>query len=130
METKGDFAVTEELTTWIHAIDEVAQVDESPSPIFEVQQAEKARETVDALTQLADQIPQPHPVPSVKAETSLQDLALLTREFNRAMGLPEGASMKIVTAERGQEYGRMLYEDVREIEERSHLEYRKMSWQS
>ena len=50
------------------------------------------------------------------AETSLRDLALLTREFNRAMGLPEGASTKIVAAERGQEYGRMLHEEIREIE--------------
>ena len=33
------------------------------------------------------------------------------------MGLPEGASMKIVTAERGQQYGRMIREEIRELEE-------------
>ena len=48
---------------------------------------------------------------------SLQQLALLTREFNSAMGLPEGASMKIVTYERGQQYGKMLLEEIREVEE-------------
>ena len=33
------------------------------------------------------------------------------------MSLPEGTSMKIVSYERGQQYGRMLLEEVREIEE-------------
>ena len=33
------------------------------------------------------------------------------------MGLPEGASIKTVTAERGQENGRMLHEEIREIED-------------
>ena len=33
------------------------------------------------------------------------------------MGPPEGASVKVVTYERGQQYGRMLLEEIREIEE-------------
>ena len=33
------------------------------------------------------------------------------------MGLPEGASMKVVNYERGQQYGRMLLEEIREVEE-------------
>ena len=41
----------------------------------------------------------------------------MTREFNGAMGLPEGASVKVVTSERGQQYGRMLRDEIREVEE-------------
>ena len=33
------------------------------------------------------------------------------------MGLPEGASVKVVTPERGQQYGQMLREEIREVEE-------------
>ena len=71
----------------------------------------------EALTQLADQIPRPHAVSSGSTGCSLQQLALLTREFNNAMGLPEGTSTKIISHERGQQYGRMLLEEVREVEE-------------
>ena len=71
----------------------------------------------EALNQLADQIPRPHAVSSGSTGCSLQQLALLTREFNSAMGLPEGALMKVVDYERGQQYGRMLLEEIREIEE-------------
>ena len=59
-------------------------------PKLEAQQAEKAGESRDALTQLTDRIPQPYLVQPMIAETSLRDLALLTREFNRGMGLTEG----------------------------------------
>ena len=51
------------------------------------------------LMQLADQIPQPHVVEQVSTEMSLHKLALLTREFNRAMNLPEGASLACVLCE-------------------------------
>ena len=78
---------------------------------------ERAEKADEALSQLADQIPRPHVVSSGSTECSLQQLALLTREFNSAMGLPEGTSMKIVSYERGQQYGRMLLEEVREVEE-------------
>ena len=44
----------------------------------------------EALTQLASQIPRPHAMTSGTQGCSLQQLALLTREFNSAMGLPEG----------------------------------------
>ena len=81
------------------------------------QPAGRAETTDDALTQLADQIPKPSPVSSGTSGSSLQQLALLTREFNCAMGLPEGASMKVVTPERGQQYEKMLCEEIREVEE-------------
>ena len=71
----------------------------------------------EALSQLVDQIPRPYAVSSGSTGCSLQQLALLTREFNSAMGLPEGTSLRIVSYERGQQYGRMLLEEVREIEE-------------
>ena len=77
----------------------------------------RAEKIDEALTQLADQIPQPHAVSSGSTGCSLQQLALLTRELNSAMGLPEGASVKAVTHERGQQYGRMLLEEILEIEE-------------
>ena len=48
----------------------------------------------EALSQLTDQIPKPHAVPPGSSGCSLQQLALLTREFNSAMGLPEGTSTK------------------------------------
>ena len=110
-------AMEEELVTGVHEIEEEAKDDVPSSPALEAQQAEKAEGSKDALTQLADQIPQPYPAQSSTSEVSLRDLALLTRDFNRAMGLPEGASMRVVSAERGREYGRMLHEEVREVEQ-------------
>ena len=77
----------------------------------------RAEKIDEALTHLADQIPRPHAVSSGSTGCSLQQLALLTREFNGAMGLPEGASVRVVTYERGQQYGRMLLDEIREIEE-------------
>ena len=77
----------------------------------------RAEKIDEALTQLADQIPRPHAVSSGSTGCSLQQLALLTREFNSTMGLPEGASVRVVTYERGQQYGKMLLEEIREIEE-------------
>ena len=76
----------------------------------------RAEEVDEALTQLANQIPRPHAMTTGTQGCSLQQLALLTREFNSAMGLPEGASVKVVTSERGQQYGQMLLEEIREIE--------------
>ena len=105
------------LDTEVHVVDATIDADKVQLPVLEAQQAEKAGTPADALTQLANQIPQPNPVPPGVTENSLQQFALLTREFNRAMGLPEGATMKIVTAERGQQYGRMLREEIRELEE-------------
>ena len=55
-------------------------------------------------------------VDPVSAEMSLHKLALLTREFNRAMNLPEGASLTCVSENRVQEFGRMLREEVQEVE--------------
>ena len=83
-------------------------VDEPSIQVLQAVQAGRAGPAEDALPQLADQIPRPNPVHSGVTGNSLQHLALLTREFNRAMGLPEGASVKVVSPERSQQYGQKL----------------------
>ena len=55
-DTKEDTVITEELATGVLPVDGAATEDVSPSLAFEAQQAEKAGEAQDALTQLADQI--------------------------------------------------------------------------
>ena len=114
---KDDIELKDEPITEANAVEETVKGDSVPSPVLEARQAEKAGTLRDALSQLADQIPQPYPTHSVATEASLQHLALLIRDFNRAMGLPEGASLRCVAADRGLEYGRMLREEIREIEE-------------
>ena len=106
--------MTESVVQAAYVSDDVA--DPSISAL-QTKQAGRAETANDALTQLADQIPRPHAVSSGTSGSSLQQLALLTREFNSAMGLPEGASMKVVTSERGQQYGKMLCDEIREVEE-------------
>ena len=93
------------------------EVDEPAIQAFQTLQAGRAGTAEDALSQLADQIPRPNPVHPGVAGNSLHHLALLTQEFNRAMGLPEGASVKVVSPERGQQYGQMLREEISEVEE-------------
>ena len=110
-----------------HVSDEVGSTSISA---LQTQPAGRAEAADDALTQLADQIPRPSPVSSGTSGSSLQQLALLTREFNCAMGLPEGASVKVVTPERGQQYGKMLCEEIREVEEAIKSGIRMMCWQS
>ena len=56
-----------------------------------------------ALSQLANQFPQPRQEASAQACLSLEEDILMTREFNEAMGLP-------VTSSRGKTYGLMLRE--------------------
>ena len=114
---KKEAVLVEELDTEIHVVEAVVDADKVQLPVLEAQQAEKAGTPEDALSQLAGQIPQPNPVCSETSERSLQRFALLTRDFNCAMGLPEAAAMKIVTPERGQQYGRMMREEIRELEE-------------
>ena len=93
------------------------EVSSSSVSALQAQSPGRAEVVDDALTQLVDQIPRPSPVPSGMSETSLQQLAMLTREFNCVMGLPEGASVKVVPPERGQQYGKMLREEIHEVEE-------------
>ena len=100
----------EEKDTAAQAVTVETDVDEPSIQAFQTQQAGRAGTAEDALSQLADQIPRPNPVYPGVSGSSLQQLALLTQEFNCAMGLPEGASVKIVTPERGQQYGRMLHD--------------------
>ena len=76
-------------------------VDEPSIQAFQTIQAGRAGTAEDALSQLADQIPRPNPVHPGVTGHSLHQLALLTQEFNRAMGLPEGALVKVVSPERG-----------------------------
>ena len=61
--SKEDTVLVEELDTEAHVVDAVIDTDKSQLPVLEAQQAEKAGGTEDALTQLANQIPQPIPVP-------------------------------------------------------------------
>ena len=117
LDPKGSTAIAEELVAEVHAVDEVPTEELPPSPALEGQQAEKARESKDALKQLADQIPQPFHVQAGAAETSLQRFALMTRDFNQAMSLPEGSVLRCVSVDRGQEYGGMLRQEIQEVEE-------------
>ena len=114
----------EEIVVKTEAQDSLAQVahvseevSSSSASALQTQPAGRAEAVDDALTQLVDQIPRPCPVSSGTSGSSLQKYALLTREFNCAMALPEGASVKVVTPERGQQYGKMLCEEIREVEE-------------
>ena len=90
--------------------------NEKKDVVCEAHAAEGAARLPDPLAQLAAQIPQPQMVDTVSAEMLLHKLALLTREFNRAMNLPEGASLTCVSENRAQEYGRMLREEVQVVE--------------
>ena len=75
----------------------------------------KAREPSDAISQLMDQVPQPCPETPPRTHLALEDYALLTRDFNVAMGLPVGSVRQCLTKERGNTYGRMLREEVQEL---------------
>ena len=112
-DSKGDAALAEGSVAEVHTVDEATKEDIPPSPALEAQQAEKAGESKDSLTQLADRIPQPFHVQAVPTETSLQQFALLTRDFNQGMNLPEGSALQCVPAGRGLEYGRMLRRNPR-----------------
>ena len=71
--------------------DEQAQVATVDTSVSALETGPGRVEKVDeALSQLTDQIPRPHAVPPGSNGCSLRQLALLTREFNSAMGLPEG----------------------------------------
>ena len=99
-----------------HAL--TVETEEGPSvQALQTSQAGRAGKMEDALTQLVDQIPRPNPVNPGVSGHSICQLALLTREFNSAMGLPEGASAKAVSPERGRQYGQMLREEICEVEE-------------
>ena len=98
-------------------IEEIIEVHEDPSlSAVQTQVAGRAGTAEDPLTVLVDQVPQPFSVPSVSTGMSLRQLALQTREFNIEMGLPEGNSSKVVSLERGQQYSKMIMEEIHEVE--------------
>ena len=75
------------------------------------------KEPVDALSQLLDQVPKSCQVDPQQAQLTLEDYVLCTRDFNSAMGLPVGSVARCVTKERGQICGRMLREEILEVEQ-------------
>ena len=76
----------------------------------------KARAPLDPLGSLSGQVPQPSTSESRPSRLPLEACALLTRDFNAAMGLPKGELPKCINKTRGSVYGRMLREEVQEIE--------------
>ena len=52
----------------------------------------------------------------MKPQLALEACALMTREFNAAMGLPKGELPQCMDKDRGAVYGRMLREEVQEVE--------------
>ena len=77
------------IATGVHIDEETVEEEELHSPVYQAQHAEQAKESEDALTQLADQIPQPYPVHSNAAETSLQHPPCLTHTgFQSRYGSP------------------------------------------
>ena len=71
----------------------------------------------DAISQLADQIPRPCIDSQSSAGLPLQKYVLLTRDFNAVMDPPVRSAPQCMTKERGQTYGRMLREEVLEVEQ-------------
>ena len=76
----------------------------------------KARAPLDPLGSLSGQVPQPSTSESRPSRLPLEACALLTRDFNVAMCLPKGELPKCMDKTRGSVYGRMLREEVQEVE--------------
>ena len=72
---------------------------------------------MDPLESLSGQIPQPSTKEAKSQGMPLEACVLLTRDFNVAMGLPKGELPCCVDKARGAVYGRMLREEVQEVEE-------------
>ena len=84
----------------------------------EAQAVEKhSRAHEDPLATLSGQVPLPNAGMLAQEQLALAACALLTRDFNGAMGLPKGELPKCVDKEHGAVYGRMLREEVQEIED-------------
>ena len=71
----------------------------------------------DPLSTLSGQVPLPTAEVLTQNQLALVACALLTRDFNGAMGLPKGELPRCVDQERGAVYGRMLREEVRKVED-------------
>ena len=83
-----------------------------------VQAVEKqARPSSDPLESLSGQVPQPNASEYRASRLTLESCALLTRDFNAAMGLPKGELPQCVGKDRGSVYGQMLREEVQEVED-------------
>ena len=76
---------------------------------------QKVRALSDPLESLSGQVPQPNASETRAAQLTLDSCALLTREFNAAMGLPKGELPRCIDKERGSAYGQMLWEEVQEV---------------
>ena len=87
------------------------------SPESTVVQAveQKVRAQSDPLESLSGQVPQPNASGKRAAQLTLDSCALLTREFNAAMGLPKGELPRCIGKERGSAYGQMLGEEIQEV---------------
>ena len=85
-------------------------MSENDNQHFAQKVEKQARESIDAISQLADQVPRPHQEAPRQAH-----LSLLTRDFNAAMGLPVGSSRQCLAKDRGRTYGRMLREEIQEV---------------
>ena len=97
----------------------MVQIEELPENSLEssmVQAVEqKARALSDPLESLSGQVPQPNASESRASQLTLDSCALLTRDFNAAMGLPKGELPRCIDKERGSVYGQMLWEEVQEV---------------
>ena len=76
----------------------------------------KAKAQLDPLDSLSGQVPQPSTSEKGPSRLSLEACALKTRDFNAAMGLPKGELPKCIDKARSSVYGRMLREEVQEVE--------------
>ena len=75
----------------------------------EVHAVEKqARARVDPLESLSGQVPQPCVEATKSPRMPLEACALLTRDFNAAMGLPKGELPRCIDKTRGTAYGQYV----------------------
>ena len=94
-------------------IEELPENSLEPSMVQAVEQ--KARALSDPLESLSGQVPQPNASGSRTSQLTMDSCALLTRDFNAAMGLPKGELPRCIDKERGSVYGQMLWEEVQEV---------------
>ena len=95
-------------------IEEISETSVEPPIVQAVEK--KVRAPSDPLESLSGQVPQPNTSGSRTSQLTLDDCALLTRDFNTVMGLPKGELPQCVQKDRGSAYGRMLREEVQEVE--------------
>ena len=95
-------------------IEEISETSVEPPIVQAVEK--KVRAPSDPLESLSGQVPQPNTSGSRTSQLTLDACALLTRDFNTVMGLPKGELPQCVQKDRGSAYGRMLREEVQEVE--------------